>query len=69
MSDLSIDSGSTTPVNPPIVKSPTAKADLPPLNLKKANERRGKFGKVKQTVQKNVEDKLKIMSLSLEFEC
>ena len=48
MSDLSIDSGSSTPVNPPIVKPTVAKVDLPPLNLKKANERRGKFGKVKQ---------------------
>jgi hypothetical protein len=48
MSDLSIDSGSSTPVNPPIVKPTVAKVDLPPLNLKKANERRGKFGKVKK---------------------
>lgn len=46
MSDLSIDSGSSTPVNTPIGNPPAVK-ELPPLNLKKANERRSKFGKVK----------------------
>ncbi len=47
MSDLSLDSDSATPVNNPIVL-PSSSKDLPPLNLNKANERRGKFGKVMQ---------------------
>jgi hypothetical protein len=41
MPDLSIVSGYTTPVNPPIVKLPTAKADLHPLNLKKKQPKKG----------------------------
>ncbi|XP_057367856.1 bestrophin-1-like [Daphnia carinata] len=44
MSDLSIDSESSTPVNTPIGNPPAVK-ELPPLNLKKANERRSRFGK------------------------
>lgn len=46
MSDLSIDSESPTPnLNNPV--GPSSTKDLLSLNIKSANEKRGKFGKVK----------------------
>lgn len=49
MSDLSLYAGSSTNVNKVNQKANVSKAsttDLPPLNIKSANDRRSKYGKV-----------------------